>query len=174
MMMAATTLAVATPHALVLTVSHDLLFRQPPDVRRRECRPSGLMTHKTSLQHDASFSTVSIPDSLIPDSLIHDSLIHDSLGDASAMQRHRANAALQTRSSSPLPQRGPLTFETSAMQPYPAVSPQYCEPLLVRDILNNERKTDGTSRSEFGDPVCRLSGFRYSGFRFTWPALQSL
>jgi hypothetical protein len=60
------------------------------------------------------------------------------------------------------------------MQPYPAVSPQYCEPLLVRDILNNERKTDGTSRSEFGDPVCRLSGFRYSGFRFTWPALQSL
>jgi hypothetical protein len=164
MMMAATTLAVATPHALVLTVSHDLLFRQPPDVRRRECRPSGLMTHKTSLQHDASFSTVSIPGSLI----------HDSLGNASATQRHRANAALQTRSSSPLPQRGPLTFETSAMQPYPAVSPRYCEPLLVRDILNNERKTDGTSRSEFGDPVCRLSGFRYSGFRFTWPALQSL
>src|ERR1700685_279805 len=60
MMMAATTLAVATPHALVLTVSHDLLFRQPPDVRRRECRPSGLITHRTSLQHDASFSTVSI------------------------------------------------------------------------------------------------------------------
>jgi hypothetical protein len=25
-----TTFAVATPHALVLTVSHDLLFRQPP------------------------------------------------------------------------------------------------------------------------------------------------
>jgi hypothetical protein len=32
MMMTATTAftAVATPHALVLTVSHDLLFRQPP------------------------------------------------------------------------------------------------------------------------------------------------
>jgi hypothetical protein len=32
MMMTATTTftAVATPHALVLTVSHDLLFRQPP------------------------------------------------------------------------------------------------------------------------------------------------
>ena len=31
MMMTATTFtAVATPHALVLTVSHDLLFRQPP------------------------------------------------------------------------------------------------------------------------------------------------
>jgi len=33
MMMPATTAAftaVATPHALVLTVSHDLLFRQPP------------------------------------------------------------------------------------------------------------------------------------------------
>jgi hypothetical protein len=30
MMMATTFTAVATPHALVLTVSHDLLFRQPP------------------------------------------------------------------------------------------------------------------------------------------------
>jgi len=31
MMMTATAFtAVATPHALVLTVSHDLLFRQPP------------------------------------------------------------------------------------------------------------------------------------------------
>ena len=28
--MVATLTAVATPHALVLTVSHDLLFRQPP------------------------------------------------------------------------------------------------------------------------------------------------
>jgi hypothetical protein len=55
---------------------------------------------------------------IILDSLNPDSLIHDSLGDASATQRHRAKAALQTGSSSPLPQRGPLTFETSAMQPY--------------------------------------------------------
>ena len=31
MMMTTTTFtAVATPHALILTVSHDLLFRQPP------------------------------------------------------------------------------------------------------------------------------------------------
>jgi hypothetical protein len=30
MMMVTTFTAVATPHALVLTVSHDLLFRQPP------------------------------------------------------------------------------------------------------------------------------------------------
>jgi len=30
MVMTATFTAVATPHALVLTVSHDLLFRQPP------------------------------------------------------------------------------------------------------------------------------------------------
>jgi len=29
-MMVTTFTAVATPHALVLTVSHDLLFRQPP------------------------------------------------------------------------------------------------------------------------------------------------
>jgi hypothetical protein len=29
MVMMAATFAVATPHALVLTVSHDLLFRQP-------------------------------------------------------------------------------------------------------------------------------------------------
>jgi hypothetical protein len=34
-----TTFAVATPHALILTVSHDLLFCQPPSLRRRECRP---------------------------------------------------------------------------------------------------------------------------------------
>ena len=30
MMVTATFTAVATPHALILTVSHDLLFRQPP------------------------------------------------------------------------------------------------------------------------------------------------
>jgi hypothetical protein len=30
MMVTTTFTAVATPHALVLTVSHDLLFRQPP------------------------------------------------------------------------------------------------------------------------------------------------
>jgi hypothetical protein len=29
MVMMAATFAIATPHALVLTVSHDLLFRQP-------------------------------------------------------------------------------------------------------------------------------------------------
>ena len=32
------TFAVATPHALVLTVSHGLLFRQPPYLRRHACR----------------------------------------------------------------------------------------------------------------------------------------
>ena len=42
MMATAATFAVATAHALVLTVSHDSLFRQPPDVRRRECRLSKL------------------------------------------------------------------------------------------------------------------------------------
>jgi hypothetical protein len=35
----AATFAVATPHALVvLSVSHGLLFCQPPHLRRRECR----------------------------------------------------------------------------------------------------------------------------------------
>jgi hypothetical protein len=37
--MMTTTFAVATPHALILTVSHGLLFCQPPSLWRRECRP---------------------------------------------------------------------------------------------------------------------------------------
>ena len=36
-LMMTTTFAVATPHALVLTVSHGLLFCQPPILRRRDC-----------------------------------------------------------------------------------------------------------------------------------------
>ena len=36
-----------------------------------------------------------------------------------------------------------------------AVSPRFCEPLVLRAILTNARRTDETSRSESGDPVCR-------------------
>jgi hypothetical protein len=38
MVVVVSTFAVTTAHALVLTVSHDLLFRQPPSLRRRCCR----------------------------------------------------------------------------------------------------------------------------------------
>jgi hypothetical protein len=34
-----TTFAVATPHALVLTVSHGLLFRQPPSITAAQMPP---------------------------------------------------------------------------------------------------------------------------------------
>jgi hypothetical protein len=114
---------------------------------------------RTPFQHDALFSTASIP---------------DSLAGASAAQRHRANAALQTRSSSASTAARPVNFRNLSNAALTGSFARYCEPLLVHAVVNDARKTDGTSRSEFGDPVCRLSGFRYSGFRFTWPALQSL
>jgi hypothetical protein len=39
-MMVTTFTAVATPHALILTVSHDLLFRQPPSCAAAQAPPS--------------------------------------------------------------------------------------------------------------------------------------
>jgi hypothetical protein len=54
-----TTFAVATPHALILTVSHDLLFRQPPSFAATLWPPfllTELPSYRTSLKRTARWS----------------------------------------------------------------------------------------------------------------------
>jgi len=52
------TFSVATAHSLILTVSHDLLSRQPPGLRQHECRRLTEQNPTVSRQFDARIRAV--------------------------------------------------------------------------------------------------------------------
>jgi hypothetical protein len=124
-----TTFSVATAHSLVLTVSHDLLSRQPPGLRQHGCRRLTAQSPTVSRQFDARIRAVFF--------------VHRSCDS---------------------------TSKVPTIQPSPAALPHVANPSW-RATFINARKTDETSRSESGDPVCRPIRrllFRLSLFRLSF------
>ena len=150
-----TTFAVATPHALILTVSHGLLLCQPlicsgtaaaVSAHRMlfltgRCFAPNVASHRTYLAPNVSHChTFSLPAAIVAG-------IHRC--------EPFANAPIQTSHA----------FSNAALTSgFTAV----LQPLVMRATARlNARLTDQTSQSEFGDPVCRPIRLSLS----TWPAL---
>src|SRR5579862_9975178 len=130
-----TTLAVATPHALVvvLSVSHGLLFCQPPSFAAARMPP--LLSESSVTINTRCPAACAQLDAANP------SLSITASATALAYYRSGANSVADSRILAPAP-----TNDDAAVS-----STLSC----ARLILSYARFTDETSRSESGDPVCR-------------------
>jgi len=128
--------AVATPHALVLTVSHDLLFRQPPFAAA--LMPPFLFID--SLFSGLPFSPCVTPAADSPPSI------------GAQVNRRQAHSPSPHKTSAIVALTLGLTavLQTPVMR---ATAPYKCAPTDERLGMNG------------GDPVCRLFRLSLSGFR---------
>ena len=123
MMMA--TFAVATPHALVLTVSHGLLFRQPPYVPTARMPPLKLTECHSNSTHYYR-------------------------------KPHRSIDGAKRQSSALTAARHVNLLKPQQYSPHRRFRRGVANPSWCATFFKNARRPDGTSRSESGDPVCRL------------------
>jgi hypothetical protein len=153
MMVTTTTLtAVATPHALVvLSVSHGLLFHQPPSW-------AALLPPFVSIE-------LRFASNVIPNGCVARTIWSPARFDVVAAM----TLGCARRHEPPVDATANLT-KPQQLQPSPSVLPRCCSPpyLVMGATVPNKRRAQPMtllgpepSRSESGDPVCRMFRLPY-------------